>query len=551
MLQYYTSALAIPALIVVEQELAEGSELEVHGRSCWPSGAAARSRSARPSAAASGASSSWRSATRGWRSTRRSSRPSAAASSASRRSPACSRRSRLDAAARADRVLRHLARRRHAHRRVDGRVRGRRAEEGRLPPLHHPVTTSGNDDFASMNEVLSRRYAQWEKQHEKSPYDSDRDASFAALPNLVVIDGGPGQLSAGPGGRCEGFRERGVAVVSLAKRIEEVFLPGVREPLRMAHDTPELQLLQRVRDEAHRFAITHHRIRRDKAMTESIMDELPGDRAEPQARAAAATSARPRRCWAPRASSSRRCPGVPRQGRARPLPPPQQDGALMGRLHRPRRDLRLLRGREVVGDERVRGRRLLLRRQPAAGDDPLAGRRCSCTRAPRSSARASSPTCAPATTSRRSSPCSTSSTPTRGYTRVLFLEADEDTLLTRYKETRRRHPQARNGNVADGIHREQALLAPIRERADTVVDTTGLSAVRAAPQGRVGDARAGRAGQARGDVRLVRPQARPGARRRPGVRRPLPAQPALGAGPAPADRVRPADRRLRRRATGG
>jgi RNase adapter protein RapZ len=64
----------------------------------------------------------------------------------------------------------------------------------------------------------------------------------------------------------------------------------------------------------------------------------------------------------------------------------------------------------------------------------------------------------------------------RAFTRVLFLEADEDTLLTRYRETRRRHPQARNGNVADGIHREQDLLAPIRERADTVIDTTGLSA---------------------------------------------------------------------------
>ncbi|MBE2320001.1 excinuclease ABC subunit UvrC [Solirubrobacter sp. CPCC 204708] len=133
----------------------------------------------------------------------------------------------------------------------------------------------GNDDFASMNEVLGRRYAQWEKQNEKSPYDADRDASFAALPNLVVIDGGKGQLSAGlpP---LQGFRDRGVAVVSLAKRIEEVFLPGVPNPVLMAHETPELQLLQRIRDEAHRFAITHHRIRRDKAMTESIMDELPG-----------------------------------------------------------------------------------------------------------------------------------------------------------------------------------------------------------------------------------------------------------------------------------
>jgi RNase adapter protein RapZ len=66
--------------------------------------------------------------------------------------------------------------------------------------------------------------------------------------------------------------------------------------------------------------------------------------------------------------------------------------------------------------------------------------------------------------------------PERAFTRVLFLEADEDTLLTRYKETRRRHPEARDGNVADGIQRERALLAPIRERADTVIDTTGLSA---------------------------------------------------------------------------
>jgi UPF0042 nucleotide-binding protein len=64
----------------------------------------------------------------------------------------------------------------------------------------------------------------------------------------------------------------------------------------------------------------------------------------------------------------------------------------------------------------------------------------------------------------------------RSFTRVVFLEADEDTLLTRYRETRRRHPQARNGNVADGIRRERDLLAPIRERADTVIDTTGLSA---------------------------------------------------------------------------
>jgi excinuclease ABC subunit C len=131
------------------------------------------------------------------------------------------------------------------------------------------------DDYAAMAEVLTRRHGQFEKQVERSPYDAERDPSFGALPNLIVIDGGKGQLAAGLEA-LQGFRERGVAVASLAKRIEEVFQPGSRAPIVLPHDTPELQLLQRVRDEAHRFAITHHRIRRDRAMTESIMDDLPG-----------------------------------------------------------------------------------------------------------------------------------------------------------------------------------------------------------------------------------------------------------------------------------
>ncbi len=133
----------------------------------------------------------------------------------------------------------------------------------------------GPDDFAAMEEILGRRMARWEQQREVSPHDKDYDPSFAALPSLIVIDGGKGQLAAGLRA-LQGFRERGVVVISLAKRIEEVFIPGRAAPLRLAHDTPELQLLQRVRDEAHRFAITHHRNRRDRAMTASILDELPG-----------------------------------------------------------------------------------------------------------------------------------------------------------------------------------------------------------------------------------------------------------------------------------
>ncbi|MDQ6810774.1 MAG: helix-hairpin-helix domain-containing protein, partial [Actinomycetota bacterium] len=132
-----------------------------------------------------------------------------------------------------------------------------------------------SDDYAAMAEVLGRRFAQWERQADISPHDPDYDASFASLPNVVVIDGGKGQLTAGLS-PLRGFRDRGVAVVALAKRIEELFLPGRRAPLVLDHSTPELQLLQRLRDEAHRFAITHHRLRRDRAMTRSLLDELPG-----------------------------------------------------------------------------------------------------------------------------------------------------------------------------------------------------------------------------------------------------------------------------------
>ena len=87
-----------------------------------------------------------------------------------------------------------------------------------------------SDDYAAIAEVLGRRFAQWERQADVSPHDPSYDASFASLPNLVVIDGGKGQLAAGVG-PLRGFRELGVAVVSLAKRIEEVFIPGQRAPL--------------------------------------------------------------------------------------------------------------------------------------------------------------------------------------------------------------------------------------------------------------------------------------------------------------------------------
>jgi excinuclease ABC subunit C len=141
------------------------------------------------------------------------------------------------------------------------RVRGERA--------------AGSDDFASMEEVLGRRTNRYLEQVDLSPHDGKRDESFASLPSLVVVDGGKGQLAAamrvlGP------LAERGAMVVSLAKREEEVFVPGRSAPIDLPAEGEASKLLQRVRDEAHRFAIEHHRGRRDEAMTVSVLDGLRG-----------------------------------------------------------------------------------------------------------------------------------------------------------------------------------------------------------------------------------------------------------------------------------
>src|SRR5215207_7935988 len=121
------------------------------------------------------------------------------------------------------------------------------------------------DDVAAMQEVLTRRLGRYLQQADHSPHDSDRDGSFASLPDLIVLDGGKGQLSAGIKA-LEPHTERRVAVISLAKRIEEVFVPGRSEPIVLEKSSDALRVLQRVRDESHRFAITFHRSRRDKAM---------------------------------------------------------------------------------------------------------------------------------------------------------------------------------------------------------------------------------------------------------------------------------------------
>jgi excinuclease ABC subunit C len=129
---------------------------------------------------------------------------------------------------------------------------------------------AGPDDFAAIEEVVSRRFARL-----GDAASADYDESFAAVPNLVVIDGGKGQLSAALSA-MQAYDLPRVAVISLAKRAEEVFVPGRPDPIVLPRESPGLQLLQRVRDEAHRFALGFHRQRRETRARGSIFDDLQG-----------------------------------------------------------------------------------------------------------------------------------------------------------------------------------------------------------------------------------------------------------------------------------
>lgn len=135
----------------------------------------------------------------------------------------------------------------------------------------------GQDDFASMEEVLNRRFTRWQAAQEAAQAPGGKpDAAFSLLPDLLLVDGGKGQLA-----RAVAVVERfGLSsqlfVASLAKQHEEIFTPGRAESILLPRQSQGLYLVQRVRDEAHRYAITSHRQRRDKAGIASRLDGIPG-----------------------------------------------------------------------------------------------------------------------------------------------------------------------------------------------------------------------------------------------------------------------------------
>ena len=132
-------------------------------------------------------------------------------------------------------------------------------------------TVRGQDDFASMEEVVRRRFAAYLAELDKPPEQRGR---FSYPPSLVLVDGGAGQVSRAVKVLSE--LDLDIPVAGLAKRMEEVYLPGRSDPLRIPRDEEALYLLQRVRDEAHRFANQYHAKLRGKRMVDSVLDGAPG-----------------------------------------------------------------------------------------------------------------------------------------------------------------------------------------------------------------------------------------------------------------------------------
>lgn len=138
------------------------------------------------------------------------------------------------------------------------------------------VNVGKNDDYAAMYEVLGRRLARLTDCDDEDAEHSGRPKRFSYPPSLIVVDGGRGQLSMAEKALVESGYEGEISLAGLAKQFEEVFVPGRSEPIRIRRTSEALYLLQQLRDEAHRFAISYHRQLRDKAMTKSVLQDVPG-----------------------------------------------------------------------------------------------------------------------------------------------------------------------------------------------------------------------------------------------------------------------------------
>ena len=410
-------------------------------------------------------------------------------------------------------------------------------------------TLDNQDDFASMEEVLTRRFRNYLRERDEGAHAGKR---FAYPPNLLLIDGGKGQLNVA----VRVLEELGLEDICVAEPRQAVRggVPArpAAEPVRIPRDSEALYLLQQVRDEAHRFAITYHRQLRGKKMTALGARRRPRPRPGPQAAAAARSSARSRSSgsWPRRTCSrSRGCPTPVGTAVYRRLHSLDSRIAAIGATMRRRRDdgrrddasradgdrrtarrhdhHRHVGRRPVRGRARARGPRLLRDRQPAADAhregrragagrrhaDPLrARRRRALRRLPRTTSRPRSASCAragrhhaDAVPRRRPTTCSS--------------------VATRRAAAAIRSPTATASATASPASARCSSRSRARPTSRRHVDAQRARAARPAARAVLG-ARVGRGAAAQ--RRVVRLQARAPARRRPRVRLPVPARTRTG-----------------------
>ena len=361
----------------------------------------------------------------------------------------------------------------------------------------------GTDDISAIHEVILRRFRRYLAEREKTgeldtlgdpeaaePPDVSGQKKFAYPPNLVVVDGGPLQAAAAARALAElGIDD--VAVCGLAKRLEEVWLPGEEFPVILPRSSEGLYLLQRVRDEAHRFAIAYHRQKRGRAATASALDDVPGLgparrgtlikhfgsvrklRAASVEEIAAVPGIGPKLAAtiaAALGSDHAVLPG----GTAPPVPPRR----ISMRTSDDQTDIVIITG--LSGAGRSTAAKALEDLGWYVVDNlPPSLLPTMADLAARTNGAVSRMAAVIDFRSRAFSTdlkSAVSELAARGAAaRILFLEAAEDTLVRRFDSERRPHPLQGTGRVTDGIAAEQELLREVRGDADLVLDTSRLN----------------------------------------------------------------------------
>ena len=323
-----------------------------------------------------------------------------------------------------------------------------------------------------MEEVLTRRFRNYLRERDEGAHAGKR---FAYPPNLLLIDGGKGQL----GVAVRVLEELGLEDICVASASpsgsKRCTCPGSREPVRIPRDSEALYLLQQVRDEAHRFAITYHRQLRDKKMTTSVLDDVARPRARPAGSGCCKEFGSVKKLRELDEDELARAPVAARRRSARP----STRTASRPRARRPRDDGEAMTLATPLDVTIITGMSGAGRSEAAHVLEDLGffvidnlppmliGKVAELARGTRDADRAtrSSSTCAPATSSHdlvgrdRRAARATART-----TRVLFLDAADDVLVRRYEASRRRHPLSDTDRVSDGIARERALLEAAQGR---------------------------------------------------------------------------------------